>query len=248
MGPTTKTRVQSHCVTRLVRQRIERGGERLWRFDDFRDLPLSAVAKALSRLTRQGKIERLSKGIYYRNRETAFGKSRPNPTTIRQLAAQHKALFPSGLAAANLLGFTTQIPKQGELATSALSLPRKLVGDDTLIHTRRPEAWATLSETDAAFLDFLRHGAKFSEFPPEVTVRKLLAILSERGRLSRLLRVADSEPPRVRAMLGALAEQLGTNRAHLQHLRTSLNPLSRFEFGALKALPNATAWQAKEKR
>jgi len=140
------------------------------------------------------------------------------------------------------------MPKQGELATSALSLPRKLVGDDTLIHTRRPEAWATLSETDAAFLDFLRHGAKFSEFPPEETVRKLLAILSERGRLSRLLRVADSEPPRVRAMLGALAEQLGTNRASLQHLRTSLNPLSRFEFGALKALPNATAWQAKEKR
>ena len=149
-----------------VRQRIERSGERLWRLEDFRDLPFLAVAQALSRLTREGLIERLSKGIYYRNRETAFGKSKPNPASIRKLASQRKALFPSGLEAANLLGFTAQMPKQGELATSALSLPRKLVGDDTLIHTRRPEAWATLSETDAAFLDFLRQGAKFSELPP----------------------------------------------------------------------------------
>jgi Family of unknown function (DUF6088) len=248
MAMTAQTSARPPRVMPSVRQRIERGGERLWRLQDFRDLPFLAVAQALSRLTREGLIERLSKGIYYRNRETAFGKSKPNPASIRKLASQRKALFPSGLAAANLLGFTTQMPKQGELATSALSLPRKLVGDDTLIHTRRPEAWATLSETDAAFLDFLRHGAKFSELPPEETVRKLLAILSERGRLSRLLRVADSEPPRVRAILGALAEQLGTNRAGLQHLRTSLNPLSRFEFGALKSLPNATAWQAKEKR
>src|SRR5262249_51568678 len=157
-------------------------------------------------------------------------------------------LFPSGLAAANLLGFTTQVPKQGELATSALSLPRKLVGKDTLIHTRRPETWANLSETDAALLDFLRHGAKFSELTREETVSKLLALLSEGGRLGRLVRIADSEPPRVRAMLGALAERLGTKRSALRHLRASLNPLSRFDFGLLQALPNAAAWQAKEKR
>jgi hypothetical protein len=230
-----------------VRQRIESGGERLWRLEDFRDLPFLAVAQALSRLTREGLIERLSKGIYYRNRETAFGRSKPNPASIRKLASQRKALFPSGLAAANLLGFTTQIPKQGEIATSSLSLPRKLVGNDTLIHTRRPETWATLSETDGALLDFLRHGAKFSELSPEQTVSKLLALLSERGRLGRLLRVADQEPPRVRAMLGALAEQLATNRSTLRSLRESLNPLSRFDFGILKALPNAASWQAKEK-
>jgi hypothetical protein len=157
-------------------------------------------------------------------------------------------MFPSGIAAANLLGFTTQIPKQGEIATSALSLPRKLVGKDTRIHTRRPQAWATLSETDAALLDFLRNGAEFSELSPENTIRKLTTLLSERGRLGRILTVADSEPPRVRAMLGALAEQLGNNRRALQHLRASLNPLSRFDFGTLTALPNASAWQAKEKR
>jgi hypothetical protein len=248
MGTTAKAPTRSHRVMGLVRRRIERGGERLWRFEDFRDLSFSAVAQALSRLTREGTVERLSKGVYYRTRDTAFGKSRPNPAAIRSLVSRRKTLFPSGMAAANLLGFTTQMPRRGEIATSALSLPRKLVGKDTLIHTRRPGAWADLTETDAALLDILRHGVKFSELSPEDTIRKLLALLSQQGRLSRLLKVADSEPPRVRAMLGALGEQLGTNRRTIQRLRASLNSLSRFDFGMLTALPNASNWQAKEKQ
>ena len=154
----------------------------------------------------------------------------------------------SGLAAAHLLGFTTQMAKQGEVATSALSLPRKLVGNDTVIHTRRPEAWASLSETDAALLDFLRHGAKFSELSQEDTIRKLLALLSEPGRLGRMLKIADSEPPRVRAMLGALSERLHTSPRALRQLRAFLTPFSRFDFGSLASLPTARSWQAKESR
>jgi hypothetical protein len=46
MGPATKTPARSHRVMKLVRQRIEGGGERLWRFEDFRDMPFSAVAQA----------------------------------------------------------------------------------------------------------------------------------------------------------------------------------------------------------
>ena len=243
----TKSQARRRRVTKLVRERIEHGGERLWRFDDFRDLPFPAVAKALSRLTRDATIERLSKGTYYRTRQTAFGKSQPNPATIRKLAARHKTVFPSGLAAANLLGFTTQTGRRSEVATSALSLPKKLVGEDTVVHARRPEAWAGLSEKDASLLDFLRHGAKFSELGQEETIQRTLALLLEQRRLDRLLKIANTEPPRVKAMLGALAERLGKNGRALHRLRESLNPLSRFDFGMLTALPNATAWQAKER-
>jgi hypothetical protein len=238
---------QPRGITSLIRDRIERGGgERLWRLEDFRDLPFSAVAQALSRLTKDGTIERLSKGVYYRTRQTALGKSRPNPTAIRSLASRRKPVFPSGLAAANLLGFSTQSGKQGEVATTALSLPRKLVGSETVIHTRRPEAWKSLPETDAALLDFLRRGAKFSELSQEETIRKTLALLADDGRLDRLLRVAGSEPPRIRAILGALGERLSASPNILRRLRSSLNPFSRFDFGLLSGLPNARSWQAKE--
>jgi len=246
MTATLQLPPASRRITGVVRQRIERGGERLWRLEDFRDLPFAAVAQALSRLTRAGVIQRLSKGVYYRTRQTAFGSSRPNPAAIQKLASQRKGVFPSGVAAANLLGFTTQNARNGEIATSAMSLPRKLIGQDTVIHTRRPEAWADLSQTDAAILDFLRHAGRTSELSPEETIRRAVGLLSERGRFERLLRVADSEPPRVRALLGAMGEQLGKRPTALRQLRESLNPFSRFDFGIFAGLPNARAWQAKE--
>jgi hypothetical protein len=247
MGSLTTTSAGSPHIAALVRQRVERGGERLWRLEDFRDLSFEAVAQALSRLTRAGKLERLSKGVYYSTRDTAFGKSRPNPATIQKLASKHKTIFPAGIAAANLLGFTTQTARRGEIATSALSLPRKLVGSETVIHTRRPQAWATLSKEDAALLDFLRRGGMTSELSPEEITAKALKLLSEKGRFERLLKVAESEPPRVRAMLGAIGEQLGKNRAALRPLRDSLNPFSRFDFGKLAGLQRARNWQAKDR-
>jgi len=69
--------------------------------------------------------------------------------------------------------------------------------------------------------------------------------MSEGGRFDRLLNAAASEPPRVRAILGALGQQLGTAPTLLQPLRESLNPLSRFDFGLFAALLYARHWQAK---
>ena len=238
----------SRRTAKRVRARIERGGERLWRLEDFDGLPSTAVAQALSRLTRQGVLERLSKGTYYRPRQTTFGKSVPNPAAIQKLAARRKNVFPSGIAAASLLGFTTQTGRRGEVSTSALSLPRKLIGAETVVHTRRPEAWTGLSDGDAALLDFLRRGGRTSELPPEKTVRKTVALVSEKGRLQRLLKVADSEPPRVRAVLGAIAAEVGKNAAARRRLRASLNPLSRFDFGLLAGLSHARNWQARNRQ
>jgi hypothetical protein len=247
METLTKSSIGSRPIAGAIRQRIERGGERLWRLEDFRAFPFSAAAQTLSRLTRLGMLERLSKGIYYRGRETTFGKSRPNPAEIQKLTSRHKSVFPSGIAAANLLGFTTQTARRNEVATNALSLPRKLIGDETTVHSRRPEAWAGLSQADAALLDFLRRGGSTSELSPEETIRKTLTLLSEKGRFERLLRIAESEPPRARALLGAMGEQLRKNPAALKRLRASLNPFSRFDFGTLTHLPNARRWQAKER-
>jgi hypothetical protein len=60
--------------------------------------------------------------------------------------------------------------------------------------------------------------------------------------------VTASEPPRVRAIIGAIGEQLRKKPAVLDHLRASLNPSSRFEFGVFAALPHARKWQSKERR
>jgi hypothetical protein len=187
-------------------------------------------------------IQRLSKGIYYRPRETAFGISRPDPTAIQQLARHKKTIFPSGASAANFLGFSTQTPTYSDVSTTSLSLPRKLIGAGTRIHTRRPEAWNELSEADAAILDLLRNGGKASELSPEETTSRMLHLLSEDNRLERLLAVCNTEPPRVRALLGAFAEEIGMCGEILNKVRATLNPSSRFKFGHFVALPTARKW------
>lgn len=235
-------------VARRVRDRVAQGGERLWRLEDFRDLPFAAAAQALSRMARVGAINRLSKGVYYRSRPSTFGASKPNPAALRELAARRDPLFPSGAAAANALGFSTQNVRTSEVATSAASVPRKLVGSDTIVHTRRPAAWSELSQDEAALLDFLRQSGRSSDLSPEETVRRMLALIAEPGRFRRLARVASTEPPRVRAMLGALGEEIKASRQTLEALRASLNPLSRFDFGMLSGLPASKLWFAKEPR
>ena len=112
----------------------------------------------------------------------------------------------------------------------------------------RPEAWSSLTPTEAAILDFLRRGGRSGEFAPDETVKRMLALLSTGDCYAHLVNVARTEPPRVRAMLGALGEHSKQERKILSRLRDSLNPLSRFEFGVFSVMPNARAWQAKEHR
>ncbi len=227
-----------------IRTQIENSEDRFWRVSDFSGYPSPAVCKTLSRLTQIGTIERVSKGIYYRPRETRFGLSHPSDSEVRKLPIA-QVIHPAGITAANLLGFTTQNSMHGEFATSANSAPMKIIGTPARLHTRRPITWDNLSPTDAALLDFLRSDGHFSELSPEETKKHLLKLMKEGDRFHRLLEVAYAEPPRVRAMLGAIGQELKKSQKSLKVLRDSLNPLSTFNFGILKNLKYAKEWQAK---
>jgi hypothetical protein len=226
----------------LIRKKIEKSGKDYWRYTDFTDLPTAAVSKTLSRLVNEGSLERVSKGLYYHPRQTRFGKSKPSQAEIQNLSTR-QTLRPAGLSAANLLGFSTQNSVQGEFATTANSAPRAIIGDRARLYTRRPSTWNHLSVEDSALLDFLRRRGELSELSPEKTTQRILAYFREQGRFERLLAVAAEEPPRVRAMLGAIGQELGQSRAKLKRLRDTLNPFSRFDFGVLRHLRYAKDWQ-----
>jgi hypothetical protein len=229
-----------------VRRIIERAGERVWTMSDFPHLPAAAVAQALSRLARAGVLNRLARGCYHMPRQTSFGPSRPHPRLLRERVDEKGPVFPAGLTASNLLGFSTQAPRIEELATPAGSLPRNLLGQSVRLTTRRPDAWGKLNTKEAALLDFLRRRGETSELTPNETVKRVLGLLREEGTFRNLLKVSKTEPPRVRALLGALGEELGQPRESFAELKKSLNSLSRFDFGLFSSLPAAQYWQAKD--
>jgi len=226
----------------FVRHKVERGGARFWRYSDFAELPQSAVAAALSRQYRAGELQRVGKGVYYRPRPTSFGPSIPASSGIT-VATTRARIHPAGLTAANVLGLTTQNPGRPEYATSAAALPKAL--RNAIVHTGRSSERAHLSAEEGAILETLRERGDSSDLSPEETLGRLLRLVDEDGRFPRLARASLSEPPRVRAILGALGQELGAPSKELDSLRGSLNPLSRFDFGRLRGLAHAREWQAK---
>jgi DNA-binding Lrp family transcriptional regulator len=225
----------------LIRREIESQGERLWRLGDFRGLSPTAVASTMARLVKEGKLRRIEPGVYYRSRSTIVGESMPSQQAVTA-AKLPEPLQPTGLTAASMLGFTTQNPSRFEYATSAENGPRRMAAR---IRNRRPDSRRRLSAREGAILEFLRDRGATSDLSPDETARRLLDLLSRDKTFERLMRVAMDEPPRVRAMLGALGQEAGMPARHLQRLRESLGPVSRYDFGRLRSLRHAREWQSR---
>ena len=83
----------------------------------------AAVDQTLSRLAARGELIRAGRGIYMRPIQTRFGPRSPSAEqAIEALAVQRgETIVPSGAAAANALGLTTQVPVKSVYLTSGRS-------------------------------------------------------------------------------------------------------------------------------
>lgn len=92
----------------------------------------------LKRLADSGFIDRFQKGIYYRAKQTIFGKARPSEDLLEAQLLTRRGDdiigYETGLSLMNKIGLTTLIPKKREIATNAY---RKKVDDRYLI-VRKP--------------------------------------------------------------------------------------------------------------
>jgi predicted transcriptional regulator of viral defense system len=92
----------------------------------------------LKRMADRGLIERFQKGVYYRAKQTVFGKARPSEELIEAQLLTRRGDeiigYETGFSLMNKLGLTTQVPKKREIATNAY---RKNI-DDRFIIVRKP--------------------------------------------------------------------------------------------------------------
>ncbi|TRU02998.1 MAG: hypothetical protein EWV60_23150 [Microcystis sp. Msp_OC_L_20101000_S702] len=87
-----------------------------------------------------------------------------------------------------------------------------------------------------------------AETTSEESFRRLRSLLRDQLQMNRLRELREAalgEPPRVRAILGALLEFAELPESLWRPLKDSLNPLTKFEFGLFSELPNAEEWQSK---
>jgi hypothetical protein len=116
-----------------------------------------SVDMALSRLAHAGDIRRIGRGLYdYPRQHDKLGALSPDPGQVAQaLSAQSgDALAPSGAAAANSLGLSTQVPARASYATSGRTRTAKAGGRSvTLKHSRAP----VLDAPESAIVQALAH-------------------------------------------------------------------------------------------
>lgn len=231
----------------MVRKRIERGGPgKVWTYADFRSLPAMAVAAALSRLSREGTIRHVRKGVYYSPRKTRFGELAPDAAAIAGAILVGKGIEwkPSGLPAYNGLGLTTQVSPSLVFDVSKRIGSVRTGSDMRFLRFRFRETVSGLSNDERAMLDALRDVRRIPGSSPGETAGKIRDLfMTRRFSFNRLARHALKEPPRVRAVLGAIGSEIGADRKTLARLRKSLNPMTTFHLGLRGALPAAREWR-----
>ena len=101
----------------------------------------TAIDQALSRLARSGQLTRVCQGVYLKPIETRFGSRPPAVEKVIEALANlwGVTIVPSGGAAANLLGLTTQVPVRSIYLTSGPS--RRLTFGEVAVELRHAPRW-----------------------------------------------------------------------------------------------------------
>lgn len=152
---------------------------------DLLDLgPRAAVDQALSRLVRQGRIQRVQRGLYAWPRTGTLLKRPvvPAPDELAQAWAKKNGLrlVPSGAYAANLLGLTTQVPAKIIYYTNGRTRTLTLGPYSIRLLNRGPKTMDVPGRVSALVLQALRHVGKDGVTPEKIA--RLRRVLQNRDR------------------------------------------------------------------
>lgn len=154
-----------------------------------------AVESALSRLAAEGELIRVRKGLYWRGKKTRFGMTHPSSLEAAVEVAGTGA-GPSGVAAAHLLGLTSQVPATVEVAVPGTTPePLRGVRFRSRPYTRRERR---LTPVEVAVLEVLRD-PDAAEAPWPKVARRIRELVDDGKVREKILGAEAAEEPRVKA-------------------------------------------------
>ena len=205
-----------------------------------------ALAKSLSRLTKEGQIVRLSRGKYYKPQKSVFGTLNPDESQlIRSLTqAGDKTIgYVTGLTAFNALGLTSQVSNTLIIARGSNQPAKDILG----YKVRFVKRDFKFSGSDVRLLQILDAMTDIKSIPDASVNESLKILISnlqklEVKELRQMVRLSFKYPPSTRALLGAIVENQ-FYEIRIVSLYKSLNPLSKYRFGLdPELLPNKLKW------
>jgi hypothetical protein len=203
-----------------------------------------AAAKALERFQKDFFIKRISNGIFYRPEQTIFGELKPDCNELLRpflFKNNKRVAYITGASLYNRLGLTTQIVCQITIASS-----KRIKINRENLKANGVKSYTEVTDKNYQALGLLDAFKDLKDIPDcsvKQAVRRLRAILKGLTETQTLilLECALFYPPRVRALVGAVLENIGNKDTG--NLKASLNPLTKIKIGIDETeLPNKFDW------
>lgn len=208
------------------------------------------AAKAIERLQKKGIIKKVSKGIFYKPQMTIFGALPPNYDVILKnylYKNGERVGYVTGGVLYNQLNLTTQNYFRTKIATTR---SRKNINISWL-KTNSVKAYAEVTEENyplLGILDAIKDIKSISDTSASEAVSILMPKIKKFSKkdIESLIQYALQYPPRVRALLGAMIENMYDNEFGVEQLSKSLNPSTSFKLGIKNTvLPTSQNWNIK---
>ena len=206
-----------------------------------------AASKALSRLVDKGVIKRARKGYYYKPKVSVFGEQKPREDALLSLYLFDKnkqVAYITGTRLYNRLGLTTQVPNSIRIA----SLDKQVKGKVGNTIVKPAKSYVKVTSDNIKYLEILDVIKDLNTIPDlekndGVIYLKNVLRGFDATEIKKLVTFGASYPPKVRALLGALLEELKINFSTYGMLKKSMNPSSSFEYGInSQLLSTVTSW------
>lgn len=205
-----------------------------------------AVIKALNRMAQSGTIGKLAKGKYYRPEVSRFGLLEPGMDEVLKdlLFKDGKRIgYYTGLSVYNRLGLTTQVSFTVQIGRNDFR-PAMERGYYRIKFLNQKNEITKESVPALQLLDAIRTINQIPDAHPKFVIKRISSIVKGLSKKEKelLVELALKYPPRTRAILGAILDDIKILKL-AETLLESLNPVTTYSIpGAAEALTNGKKW------
>ena len=223
----------------------------IFTYIDFMDMVnrKEAIIKALNRMTKSGKIAKLSKGKYYKIEITQFGNLEPDQyQVVKDLLEMDGKVsgYLTGFSTYNKLGLTTQISNTIQIGKNNVR-PGFKRGRYTISFIKQKNIITKDNIYLLQILDAIKYIKKIPDASINTSFKRLLSIVKtlSMNDIETMVRLALKYPSFTRALLGTMLEE-AKNRTLVETVRRTLNPITIYKLpGIEKVSTLAKNWNIK---
>ncbi|AZI22531.1 hypothetical protein EIH07_05465 [Chryseobacterium taklimakanense] len=207
-----------------------------------------AVVKTLNRMVESGKLQKISKGRFYKPETSVFGELEPpKEQIVKDLLFDDGKLtgYLTGLSIYNEIGLTSQISNTIQIGKNEIR-PTFTRGKYTISFVKQKN---TINKENIPLLQILDTIKSIKRIPDSTlsqSAKKITEIVANLNEfeVSKIIKLSLKYPPSTRALLGAILEF--KNIAETESLKNSLNSITTYSYPGVEAiLPTSKNWNIK---